>query len=69
MNLKDAPDTKVVQWCPDEGGMVRAYRAEGRYAPYDPEYCTELTYVKYSDYETLKVAYERLQAILDGAYL
>jgi hypothetical protein len=70
MRLKDFdPAALVVQWCPDEGGMVRAYAAEGRHAPFDPEYCQELTYVKYSDYEALKAAYERMAAILDGAFL
>lgn len=51
----------VKLWCPDDGGMVRAYRAEGMYAPLDPEYSKESTFVAKSDYDQLEKALEIIQ--------
>jgi hypothetical protein len=54
----------VKLWCPDDGGMVRAYRAEGKVAPIDQEYSKNDSFVAKEDYDSVAAENAAMRAVL-----
>jgi hypothetical protein len=54
----------VKLWCPDDGGMVRAYRAEGMFAPLDQEYSNASLFIAKPDYDALAAENAALRELI-----